>query len=120
VGTPAARAAAQRPSVRGGGRLSTIGLAEQLGTLRVCLERLSEWDGEDAPARVRMFAGDIQRRDQPLPRLIDDADEVEGVLGIDERQLERVRADLSEYGRVGVGWADPRKERAEPLTLRPR
>jgi len=71
-------------------------------------------------ARVRMFAGDIPRRDQPLPRFIDDADEVEGVQGIDEKQLERVRADLSEYGQVGVGWADPGKERAEPLTLRPR
>ena len=63
---------AARPSVRGG-RLSNIGLAEQLGTLRVCLERLSEWDGDDAPARVLMFAGDIPRRDQPLPRFIDDA-----------------------------------------------
>ena len=72
------------------------------------------------PRRVRMFAGDIPRRDQPLPRFIDDADEVEGVQGIDEKQLERVRADLSEYGQVGVGWADPGKERAEPLTLRPR
>ena len=61
------------PSVRGGGRLSNIGLAEQLGTLRVCLDRLSEWDGEDAPTRVLMFAGDIPRRDQPLPRFIDDA-----------------------------------------------
>ena len=110
---------AQRSSVRGG-RLSNIGLAEQLGTLRVCLERLSEWDGEDAPARVRMFAGDIPRRDQSLPRFIDDADEVEGAQGIDEKQLERVRAELSEYGQVGVGWADPGKERAEPLTLRPR
>ena len=60
------------PRVRGG-RLSNIGLAEQLGTLRVCLDRLSEWDGEDAPARVLMFAGDIPRRDQPLPRFIDDA-----------------------------------------------
>jgi hypothetical protein len=40
---------AQRPSVRGG-RLSNIGLADQLGTLRVCLERLSEWDGGDARA----------------------------------------------------------------------
>ncbi|HEY5052856.1 MAG TPA: hypothetical protein VII45_05545, partial [Solirubrobacterales bacterium] len=32
-----------------------------------------------------MFAGDIPRRDQPLPRFIDDADEVEGVQGIDEK-----------------------------------
>jgi hypothetical protein len=42
---------AQRPSIRGG-RLSNIGLAEQLGTLRVCLDRLSEWDGGDAPPRA--------------------------------------------------------------------
>ena len=42
------------------------------------------------------------------------------VCGRDEKQLELVRADLSEYGQVGVGWADPGKERAEPLTLRPR
>ena len=63
----------QRPSVRGSGRLSNIGLAEQLGTLQVCLERLTEWDGDDAPTRVLMFAGDIPRRDQPLPRFIDDA-----------------------------------------------
>ncbi|MCA1679558.1 MAG: site-specific integrase [Actinobacteria bacterium] len=63
---------AERSSVRGG-RLSKIGLAEHLGTLRVCLERLSEWDGDDAPARVLMFAGDIPRRDEPLPRFIDDA-----------------------------------------------
>jgi acyl-CoA reductase-like NAD-dependent aldehyde dehydrogenase len=33
---------AERPSVRGG-RLSKIGLAQHLGTLHVCLERLSEW-----------------------------------------------------------------------------
>jgi integrase len=63
---------AERPSVRGG-QLSKIGLAEQLGTLRVCLERLAEWGGEDAPTRVLMFAGDIPRRDEPLPRFIDDA-----------------------------------------------
>jgi integrase len=63
---------AARPSLRGA-RLSNIGLAEHLGTLRVCLERLTEWDGEDAPTRVLMFAGDIPRRDEPLPRFIDDA-----------------------------------------------
>jgi integrase len=63
---------AERPSARGG-RLSTIALAEHLGALRACLERLSEWDGDDAPTRVLMFAGDIPHRDEPLPRFIDDA-----------------------------------------------
>lgn len=63
---------AERPAARGG-RLSKTGLAQHLGALRACLERLSEWDGDDAPARVLMFPGDIPRRDQPLPRFIDDA-----------------------------------------------
>jgi site-specific recombinase XerD len=63
---------AERPARRGA-RLSKIGLAEHLGTLRACLDRLAEWDGEDAPTRVLMFAGDTPRRDQPLPRFIDDA-----------------------------------------------
>ena len=63
---------AERPARRAA-KLSKIGLAEQLGTLRVCLDRLAEWGGEDAPTRVLMFAGDIPRRDQPLPRFIDDA-----------------------------------------------
>jgi integrase len=63
---------ANRPAARGG-RLSKTGLAQHLGGLRACLERLSEWDGDDAPTRVLMFPGDIPRRDQPLPRFIDDA-----------------------------------------------
>ncbi|WP_239656539.1 tyrosine-type recombinase/integrase [Mycobacterium riyadhense] len=61
-----------RPSARGG-RLSKTGLAEHLGTLRTCFERLTEWDGDDIPARVLMFPGDLPLRDDPLPRFLDDA-----------------------------------------------
>jgi integrase/recombinase XerD len=61
-----------RPSARGG-RLSKISLAEHLGTLRTCLERLTEWDDDDIPARVLVFAGDLPLRDDPLPRFLDDA-----------------------------------------------
>jgi len=61
-----------RPSARGG-RLSKTGLAEHLGTLRTCFERLTEWDGDDVPARVLVFSGDLPLRDDPLPRFLDDA-----------------------------------------------
>jgi integrase len=61
-----------RPSARGG-RLSKTSLAEHLGTLRTCLDRLTEWDGEDIPARVLVFPGDLPLRDDPLPRFLDDA-----------------------------------------------
>jgi integrase len=63
---------AERPNTRGR-RSSKRSLAGDLGTLRICLERLSEWQGEDAPARVLMFPGDVPRLDDPLPRFIDDA-----------------------------------------------
>jgi integrase len=61
-----------RPSARGG-RLSKISLAEHLGTLRTCFDRLTEWDGDDVPARVLVFPGDLPLRDDPLPRFLDDA-----------------------------------------------
>src|SRR4029079_19654357 len=64
---------ATRPSARGGGALSKTGLAEHLGTLRTCFERLTEWDGDDVPARVLVFSGDLPLRDDPLPRFLDDA-----------------------------------------------
>ena len=54
-------------------RLSKVTLRAHLGTLRTCFERLTEWDGEDTPTRVLMFAGDLPRLDDPLPRFIDDA-----------------------------------------------
>ena len=48
------RHVAQKPNLRGG-RLSKRTIAGELSTLRICLERLAEWDGEDAPARTLMF-----------------------------------------------------------------
>jgi integrase len=63
---------ASRPSARGG-KLSKISLAEHLGTLRTCFERLTEWNGDDVPARVLVFSGDLPLRDEPLPKFLDDA-----------------------------------------------
>ena len=63
---------AERTNTRGR-RPAKRTLAGDLGTLRICLERLSEWQGEDAPTRVLMFPGDVPRLDDPLPRFIDDA-----------------------------------------------
>jgi len=63
---------ATRPSARGG-HLTKISIAEHLGCLRTCFERLTEWAGDDVPARVLVFAGDVPLRENPLPRFLDDA-----------------------------------------------
>ena len=63
---------ATRPSARGA-KLTKTSLAEHLGTLRICFERLTERDGDDVPTRVLVFSGDLPVRDEPLPRFLDDA-----------------------------------------------
>jgi integrase len=84
---------AGRPSARGG-KLSRISLAEHLGALRACFERLTEWDGGDVPAAVLVFSGDLPLRDEPLPRFLDD--------GAFTKLLQATRADPDPFVRLAV------------------
>jgi integrase len=83
---------ATRPSARGG-RLKT-GLTEQMSCLRTCFERLTEWNGEDTPTGVLVFSGDLPRRDEPLPRFLDD--------GAAAKLLQAARADPDPFVRLAV------------------
>jgi len=58
-----------------GHRLSTATatVRRRLSTLRMFLERIMEWGWDDAPARALIFAGDLPKRDEALPRFLDDA-----------------------------------------------
>ncbi|MGH2870432.1 MAG: tyrosine-type recombinase/integrase, partial [Solirubrobacteraceae bacterium] len=77
-----------------GGPLSKRTLAGALGTLRICLERLSEWDGGDAPTRTLMFPGDVPKLDDPLPRFIDD--------GAARKLIQAARATDDPFARLAV------------------
>jgi site-specific recombinase XerD len=55
------------------GPLAVATVRAALSTLRMFFERIIEWDWEDAPARVPIFAGDIPKADEPLPKFLDDA-----------------------------------------------
>ena len=87
------RHVAQKPNLRGG-RLSKRTIAGELSTLRICLERLAEWDGEDAPARTLMFPGDVPKLDDPLPRFIDD--------GAAKKLIQAARASDDPFARLTV------------------
>jgi site-specific recombinase XerD len=87
------RHVAQKPNARGG-RLSKRTLAGELSTLRICLERLGEWDGEDAPTRTLMFPGDVPKLDDPLPRFIDD--------GAAKQLIQAARATDDPFARLAV------------------
>lgn len=84
---------AGRPSARGG-TLTKTSLAEHLGGLRTCFERLAEWDGDDVPASVLVFDGDLPLRDDPLPRFLDD--------GAFTKLLQATRADPDPFVRLTV------------------
>ncbi len=82
-----------RSSARGG-TLTKTSLAEHLGGLRTCFERLAEWDGDDVPAAVLVFDGDLPLRDAPLPRFLDD--------GAFTKLLQATRADPDPFVRLAV------------------
>jgi integrase len=56
-----------------GRRLSTATVRRRLSTLRMFLERITEWGWDDAPSRPLVFAGDLPKRDEALPKFLDDA-----------------------------------------------
>ena len=54
------------------GALSTQTIRHRLGMLRTFFERIIDWDDPDAPRRVPVFAGDMPKADEPLPKFLDD------------------------------------------------
>jgi site-specific recombinase XerD len=57
---------------RYGTTLSANTIRQRLGCLRTFFERIIEWDYDDAPARVPVYASDLPKADEPLPRFLDD------------------------------------------------
>jgi integrase len=63
---------AAREGRKPGTRPSPNTLRTNLSTVRMFFERIIEWDWPDAPARVPIFPGDIPKKDEPLPKFLDD------------------------------------------------
>jgi integrase len=63
---------AAREGRKPGTRPTPNTLRTNLSTVRMFFERIIEWDWDDAPARVPIFAGDIPKKDEPLPKFLDD------------------------------------------------
>jgi integrase len=63
-------ALAGRPGRKG--MLSKTTIRHNLGMTRTFFERLIDWDWDDAPRRVPIFAGDVPKADEPLPKFLDD------------------------------------------------
>lgn len=53
--------------------LSANTVRMRLGMVRTFIDRIIEWDWEDAPARNPIYANDVPAADEPLPRFLDDS-----------------------------------------------
>ena len=85
---------ARRPGRHGTLCASTI--SGRIGLLRTFFERIIEWDYDDAPARIPIFAGDFPNRDEPLPKFLDDptAAKFMAALTADINQRRRLMVEL--------------------------
>lgn len=52
--------------------LSRTTLGMRMGHLRAFFERIAEWDYDDVPPRIPVFASDRPLKDRPLPKFLDD------------------------------------------------
>jgi integrase len=66
---------ATRPG-KHGKPLSKTTLGMRVGHLHTFFTRIIEWDYDDVPARVPVYASDRPRLDKPLPKFLDDAQAV--------------------------------------------
>jgi len=88
-------AAAARPGQRTQ-RSSPQTVRHKLGQIRTFFERIIDWDWDDAPRRVPIFAGDIPKADEPLPKFLDDptAAKFMATLATDPNRRRRLMVEL--------------------------
>jgi integrase len=63
---------AARPGYRKQNALSKTTLGMRMGHLRTFFARIAEWDYDDVPQRIPVFASDRPLKDRPLPKFLDD------------------------------------------------
>lgn len=63
-----------QPGRSAGQPYQTASFRRRMSSLKMFFIRIIEWDWDDAPARVPIFFGDIPKRDESLPKFLDDGD----------------------------------------------
>jgi integrase len=87
------------------GALSTTTIRHRLGMLRTFFERIIDFDDPDAPRRVPVFAGDLPKADEPLPRFLDDptAAKFMAALAVEPNRRRRLIVELLARTGMRVG-----------------
>jgi site-specific recombinase XerD len=75
---------------------------QRLRMIRICFERLIEWEWPDAPLRNPILSGDIPPRPEPLPRFLDDRDAAKLLAAARSHPLPRYRIVVELLARTGM------------------
>jgi site-specific recombinase XerD len=74
----------------------------RIGMLRMFFVRIIEWGWDDAPLRVPIFFGDVPKRDEPLPKFIDDANFAKFMRALNDEKRIRRRLAIELLARTGM------------------
>jgi site-specific recombinase XerD len=75
---------------------------QRLRMIRICFERLIEWDWPDAPARNPILHGDIPPRPEPLPKFLNDQQAATLMAAARAHRLPRYRIVIEVLARTGL------------------
>jgi integrase len=99
------------------GRLKPATFRRRLGQLRTFFLRITEWSWDDAPARVPIFFGDVPKRDEPLPRFLDDARFTKFMRALADEPVIRRRVAIEVLARTGMRVGELCGLEADAVTL---
>jgi integrase len=80
----------------------TTSFRRRIGSLRMFFIRIIEWDWDDAPARVPIFFGDVPKRDESLPKFLDDGDYTKFMRALAEEPVLHRRLGVNMLARTGM------------------
>ena len=99
------------------GRLAPATVRRRLSSLRMFFERITEWGWDDAPARPLVFAGDVPRRDEALPKFLDDASFAAFMRAARNERRPLLRLVIELLGRTGMRVGELCELEADAVTL---
>lgn len=99
------------------GRLKPATFRRRLGQLRTFFLRIIEWGWDDAPVRVPIFFGDVPKRDEALPRFLDDARFTKFMRALADEPVVRRRVAVEVLARTGMRVGELCGLEADAVTL---
>jgi site-specific recombinase XerD len=91
-----------QPGRRPGTLNQTASFRRRMSTLKMFFIRIIEWEWDDAPPRVPIFFGDIPKRDESLPRFLDDGDAAKFMRSLKEEPVLIRRLGVEILARTGM------------------